>query len=61
MSEAEKQPEITKNEIINTLKHRYSGKRNYNLFIPGFLIGTYISMRAKVVLAEPSFASIFVL
>jgi hypothetical protein len=47
-----------KNEIIDTLKNKYSGKRYYNTFIPAFIIGAMIARGAKYHLAEPAFASI---
>jgi hypothetical protein len=47
----------TKNEVIDTLKNKYTGKRHYNMFIPGFIFGVAMSLRVKTLLAEPSFAS----
>jgi hypothetical protein len=49
--------EMSKDEVIDTLKNRYSGNRNYNLFIPGFIIGAMIAKKTKYFLYEPAFAS----
>jgi hypothetical protein len=49
--------ELSKNEVIDTLKNKYSGKRNYNTFIPGFLVGVFLARSAKYQLAEPMFSS----
>jgi hypothetical protein len=43
-------------DLIHTLKHNYNAKREYNTFLPGFIIGAFVAIRAKIYLAEPSFA-----
>ncbi len=43
-------------DLIQTLKHNYRASRNYNMFAPGFVIGAFAAIRAKVYLHEPTFA-----
>src|SRR5690348_2979120 len=49
--------ELSKNEVLDTLKHKYTGKRQYNSFIPGFILGVIMAKQIKNALAEPAFAS----
>ena len=43
-------------DLIYTLKNNYRGSKEYNMFIPGFIVGAFVNIRAKIYLCEPSFA-----
>ena len=43
-------------DLIHNLKHNFKGDRQYNMFLPGFIIGSFIAIKAKLYLHEPSFA-----
>ncbi len=43
-------------DLIHTLKHNFRAKREYNMFIPGFIIGAFANIRAKIYLSEPSYS-----
>ncbi len=50
-----------KKELLNTLKNNYRAKRDYGMFIPGYILGAFLATRVKIHLSEPTFASLLVI